>query len=181
MKGMMMSIDKLNRLRPKMNVEKSLREILQILKQPHKVYGHGVVSDKDMEKLIGRVENIENQLLDIKDHLGLLSSTDKLNMLKPDATIKKDEFTGKYMESNWIVYMLECNDKSIYTGICKGDLDKRMKEHRDGKGSKYVRSRLPFQLMWSKGGFTASESLKEEYRIKQLSPEDKRKIWNEEI
>ena len=77
--------------------------------------------------------------------------------------------------------MLECNDKSIYTGICKGDLGKRMKEHRDGKGSKYVRSRLPFQLMWSKGGFTASESLKEEYRIKQLSPEDKRKIWNEEI
>ena len=156
-----MSIDKLNRLRPKMNVEKSLREILQILKQPHKVYGHGVVSDKDMEKLIGRVENIENQLLDIKDHLGLLSSTDKLNMLKPDATIKKDEFTGKYMESNWIVYMLECNDKSIYTGICKGDLDKRMKEHRDGKGSKYVRSRLPFKLVWHKSGFTASESLKE--------------------
>ena len=176
-----MSIDKLNRLRPKMNVEKSLREILQILKQPHKVYGHGVVSDKDMEKLIGRVENIENQLLDIKDHLGLLSSTDKLNMLKPDATIKKDEFTGKYMESNWIVYMLECNDKSIYTGICKGDLDKRMKEHRDGKGSKYVRSRLPFKLVWHKSGFTSSESLKEEYRIKQLSPEDKRKIWNEEI
>ena len=137
-------------------------------------------SRKTLMKFIG-VENIENQLLDIKDHLGLLSSTDKLNMLKPDATIKKDEFTGKYMESNWIVYMLECNDKSIYTGICKGDLGKRMKEHRDGKGSKYVRSRLPFQLMWSKGGFTASESLKEEYRIKQLSPEDKRKIWNEEI
>ena len=71
MKGMMMSIDKLNRLRPKMNVEKSIREILQILKQPHKVYGHGVVSDRDMEKLTQRVENIENQLLDIKDHLGL--------------------------------------------------------------------------------------------------------------
>ena len=55
---MMMSIDKLNRLRPKMNVEKSIREILQILKQPHKVYGHGVVSDRDMEKLTQRVENI---------------------------------------------------------------------------------------------------------------------------
>ena len=169
--------DKLKDTKPKLNVEKAIRDILSILKRPHKVYGHGVVSDRDMEKLIGRVENIENQLLDIKDHLGLLSNTDKLNMLKPDATIKKDEFTGKYMESNWIVYMLECNDKSIYTGICKGDLDKRMKEHRDGKGSKYVRSRLPFQLVWSKSGFTASQSLKEEYRIKSLSREKKKELW----
>jgi putative endonuclease len=52
-----------------------------------------------------------------------------------------------------------------------------MKEHKSGKGSKYVRSRLPFELVWSKGGFTASEALKEEYRIKQLEREDKRKIW----
>ena len=54
---------------------------------------------------------------------------------------------------------------------------RRMREHQSGKGSKYVRSRLPFKLVWSKGNFTASEALKEEYRIKQLEREDKRKIW----
>ena len=173
----MSKIDELNKLRPKLNVEKSIKDILQIIKRPHKVYGHGVVSHKEMEKVIKKLDKIESDLLDIKDHLGLLSATDKLNMMNNEK-IKKDPFTQKPMVAQWFVYMLELNDKSIYTGICKGDLDKRMNEHQDGKGSKYVMSRLPFELKWHESGFTASEALKEEYRIKQLSPQDKRKIWN---
>ena len=159
----MSNFDKLNKPKPPLNIEKSIRNILSIIKEPHKVYGHGVGSLDEIEK--------------IKDHIGLLSNTDKLNMLTNDKEVRKDEFTGKLQEANWYVYMLECNDKSIYTGICKNDIKRRMKEHQSGKGSKYVRSRLPFKLVWSKGGFTASEALKEEYRIKQLEREDKRKIW----
>jgi len=171
-----MSWDKLKNTKPKLNVEKSIKQILQILKRPHQVYGHGVVSHKEMEKVTKRLDKIEQDLLDIKDHLGLLSATDKLNMMDSEP-IKKDPFTKKPMVAEWSVYMLECNDKSIYTGICKGDIDRRMKEHQSGKGSKYVRSRLPFELKWFKSNFTASEALKEEYRIKKLTPEDKRKLW----
>ena len=171
-----MSWDKLKEIKPKLNVEKTLRDIKSILKRPHKVYGHGVVSYKEMEKVTKRLDKIESDLLDIKDHLGLLSATDKLNMMNNEK-IKKDHFTNKPMLAEWFVYMLECRDKSIYTGICKGDIDRRMREHASGKGSKYVKSRLPFELKWRKSGFTASEALKEEYRIKRLSPEDKRKIW----
>tara|TARA_R100001443_G_scaffold30147_2_gene43664 strand:- start:1918 stop:2445 length:528 start_codon:yes stop_codon:yes gene_type:complete len=171
-----MSWDKLKEIKPKLNVEKTLRDIKSILKRPHKVYGHGVVSYKEMEKVMKRLDKIESDLLDIKDHLGLLSATDKLNMMNNEK-IKKDPFTKKPMVAQWFVYMLECSDKSIYTGICKGDLDRRMQEHASGKGSKYVKSRLPFELKWRKSGFTASEALKEEYRIKRLSSEDKRKIW----
>jgi len=171
------NFDKLKKLTPKLNVEKSIRDILKILKQPHKVYGHGVVSDVDMEKLTQRVESIESQILDIKDHLGLLSNMDKLNMIDNDESMKVDGFTGRGMEANWSVYMLECRDKSIYTGCTKGDINRRMREHASGKGSKYVRSRLPFELKWSKSGFTVSEAMKEEYRIKQLSHNDKRDIW----
>ena len=166
-----------DRLKSKLNVEKSIRDILKILKRPHKVYGHGVVSINEIEKLTKRVENIESQILDIKDHLGLLSNMDKLNILNNDESMKKDEFTGRGMETNWSVYMLECKDKSIYTGVCKGDINRRMKEHASGKGSKYVKSRLPFELKWSKSGFTVSEAMKEEYRIKQLSHKDKKDIW----
>ena len=137
----------------------------------------GLSQLNEIEKINARLDKLESTLLDIKDHLGLLSNTDKLNMLTNDKELKKDSFTGKLQEANWYVYMLECNDKSIYTGICKNDINRRMKEHQSGKGSKYVRSRLPFKLVWSKGGFTASEALKEEYRIKQLEREDKRKIW----
>ena len=171
-----MSWDKLKEIKPKLNVEKTLRDIKSILKRPHKVYGHGVVSYKEMEKVMKRLDKIESDLLDIKDHLGLLSATDKLNMMNNEK-IKKDPFTKKPMVAQWFVYMLECSDKSIYKGICKGDLDRRMQEHASGKGSKYVKSRLPFELKWRKSGFTASEALKEEYRIKRLSSEDKRKIW----
>ena len=168
--------DKLKNTKPKLNVEKSIKQILSILKRPHKVYGHGVVSYKEMEKLIKRVESIESQLLDLKDHLGLLSATDKLNMINSEP-IKKDSFVNKPMIANWSVYQLECSDKSIYTGICKGDLDRRMKQHQDGKGSEYVRSRLPFELKWFKSNLTASQAMKEEYRIKQMSQEDKKKLW----
>ena len=90
---------------------------------------------------------------------------------------KHDDFVNKPLIAEWSVYMLECSDKSIYTGICKGDINRRMREHASGKGSKYVRSRLPFQLVWSKSGFTASQSLKEEYRIKSLSREKKKELW----
>ena len=170
------NFDRLKELKPKLNVEKTLRDIKSILKRPHKVYGHGVVSHKEMEKVTKRLDKIEQDLLDIKDHLGLLSATDKLNMMDSEP-IKKDPFTKKPMVAQWFVYMLELNDKSIYTGICKGDLNRRMQEHQDGKGSKYVMSRLPFELKWSKDGFTASQALKEEYRIKKLTPENKRKLW----
>ena len=74
------------------------------------------------------------------------------------------------------VYMVECSDKSIYTGITT-DIDRRLKQHSSGKGSKYVRRRLPIKLCWSSEWMDKSSALKEEYRIKQLSPQDKRKIW----
>ncbi len=170
------NFDRLKELKPKLNVEKTLRDIKSILKRPHKVYGHGVVSHKEMEKVTKRLDKIEQDLLDIKDHLGLLSATDRLNMMDKEK-IKVDPFIKKPMVANWSIYQLECSDGSIYTGICKGDIDRRMREHQDGKGSKYVRSRLPFELKWSKSGFTASEALKEEYRIKRLTPEEKRKLW----
>ena len=73
--------DKLKNTKPKLNVEKSIKQILSILKRPHKVYGHGVVSHKEMEKVMKRLDKIEQDLLDLKDHLGLLSATDKLNMM----------------------------------------------------------------------------------------------------
>ena len=171
-----MSWYKLKATKPKLNVEKSIKQILQILKRPHQVYGHGVVSYKEMEKVTKRLDKIEQDLLDIKDHLGLLSATDRLNMMDNEKT-KMDGFINKPMVAEWSVYQLECSDKSIYTGICKGDINRRMREHASGKGSKYVRSRTPFQLVWSKSGFTASEALKEEYRIKKLTPEEKRKLW----
>jgi putative endonuclease len=46
----------------------------------------------------------------------------------------------------WCVYALECGDGSLYVGVTD-DLQSRLKSHRSGKGSKYVRSRLPFNAV----------------------------------
>ena len=42
-----------------------------------------------------------------------------------------------YMEKQWYVYILECQDGSFYTGVTN-DVDVRMNAHATGKGSKYV-------------------------------------------
>ena len=47
----MSNFDKLKGLKPKMNVEKTIHQILNIIKNPHNVYGHGVGSLDDIEKI----------------------------------------------------------------------------------------------------------------------------------
>ena len=72
----------------------------------------------------------------------------------------------------WFVYILECKDGSYYTGITN-NLEKRMKTHEKGVGSKYVVSRGFKRLLISKECKTKSEALKAEYKIKQL-PKNKK-------
>ena len=40
---------------------------------------------------------------------------------------------------NYYLYMLRCEDESIYTGIAK-DYLKRYEEHKDAKGAKYTKA-----------------------------------------
>jgi len=70
------------------------------------------------------------------------------------------------------VYILECNDGSLYTGITT-DVENRLKVHNSGKGAKYTKPRLPVRLRISWQHDTRSSALKEEYRIKQLSRKEK--------
>ena len=71
-----------------------------------------------------------------------------------------------FTDHMWIVYILECADGNYYTGITN-DLDKRVRTHNNGKASKYTRSRLPVRLMSYRQGFTRSEALKLEFKIKK--------------
>lgn len=75
----------------------------------------------------------------------------------------------------WFVYLLECADKTIYCGITN-NLDKRIATHNAGKGAKYTKNRLPVKLIKSFEVADKSEALKLEYKIKQLSREEKLKL-----
>lgn len=66
------------------------------------------------------------------------------------------------------VYMVRCVDGSLYTGIAV-DVGKRVARHNLGKGSKYCRSRLPVQLVYTEELGSFSLALKREYALKQLT------------
>ena len=72
----------------------------------------------------------------------------------------------------WYVYMVECSDGTIYTGTAT-DVNKRILTHNKGKGAKYTKMRRPVVLKASFEAENRSEACKEEYRIKQLSREEK--------
>ena len=74
--------------------------------------------------------------------------------------------------TKWFVYIVECSDGTLYTGIST-DVDKRIAKHNSGKGAKYTRTRTPVVLKDSKEYENRSLASKEEYRIKQLSKQQK--------
>jgi putative endonuclease len=70
------------------------------------------------------------------------------------------------------VYVLRCRDGSLYTGAA-ADLARRVEQHRAGTASRYTRSRLPIELVWSARVATWSAALREERRIKGLTRAEK--------
>lgn len=72
----------------------------------------------------------------------------------------------------WHVYLLMCSDNTIYTGITN-NLERRIDQHNKGKGAKYTRGRGPVVLIKSFVLPNKGEALKLEYKIKQMSREEK--------
>lgn len=73
----------------------------------------------------------------------------------------------------WFLYLIECEDGSLYTGIAL-DPHARFAAHLAGKGARYTRSHPPKRLLMSLPFPDRSTALKAEYRLKQLSPAEKR-------
>ena len=67
----------------------------------------------------------------------------------------------------WCVYVLRCRNNFLYIGITN-NLDKRLGEHERGTGSKFVRSRRPFELIKTIPCKTAGEARRLEYSLKRL-------------
>jgi putative endonuclease len=78
----------------------------------------------------------------------------------------------------WVVYILECSDKSLYIGITN-NLDNRIQEHNNGTGAKYTASRIPVRVLTNYKVENRSEASKMEAKLKLLSRKAKLK-WIEE-
>lgn len=79
------------------------------------------------------------------------------------------------MHKPWFLYLIECQDGSIYTGITV-DVAKRYEAHETGKGAKYMRSHPPKQILKVIEFANRSEASKAEYAIKKLSASEKRTL-----
>jgi len=68
----------------------------------------------------------------------------------------------------YYVYILECKNKALYTGITT-DLERRFREHREGKGGRYTRSNCPRKILYHEVCDSRSAATKREIEIKRLS------------
>ncbi|HEX3123029.1 MAG TPA: GIY-YIG nuclease family protein [Rhodanobacteraceae bacterium] len=75
----------------------------------------------------------------------------------------------------WFVYLIECTDGSIYTGIAV-DVAARYAVHASGKGSRYMRAHPPARLLATFEYANRSKASIAEHRIKQLSAQEKREL-----
>ena len=81
--------------------------------------------------------------------------------------------------NNWFLYVLQCSDGTLYTGVTT-DIDRRLNEHNtSSKGAKYTKIRRPVKLVYWIDFKARSTAQKAEYKFKQLTREQKEKIINE--
>jgi putative endonuclease len=77
------------------------------------------------------------------------------------------------MNDSWFVYMVRCNDHTLYTGITT-NLEKRVKAHNsENGGARYTKSRRPVTLVYSRRTESRSAASKLEYQIKKMSRKSK--------
>ncbi len=74
------------------------------------------------------------------------------------------------------VYIVECADGTLYTGITNA-LERRIEEHNSSdKGAKYTRSRRPVKLVYQEKHSDRSAASKREYEIKKMPREKKKEL-----
>jgi len=77
--------------------------------------------------------------------------------------------------SQWLLYVVECVDHSLYTGITN-NLNRRLRQHNTGKGAAYTAIRRPVKLLATWSFADRSTALKAEYAFKKNSHQRKLKL-----
>lgn len=82
-------------------------------------------------------------------------------------------------DKKYYAYLLLIENGSYYCGYTD-DVEKRFQKHLSGKGAKYTRANKPLKIAWQMEFDTKSEALKAEYKIKNMTHEQKMKLVNNE-
>ena len=107
--------------------------------------------------------------------MGLVERHRRRTRRRQGAGVKRAAKRTKPRRRSWYVYMAECGDGSLYTGITN-DVEKRLAAHNAGRGAKYTRSRLPLKVLRRRRCADKGKALSLEFKIKSWSAKEKR-LW----
>ena len=80
------------------------------------------------------------------------------------------------LADNWSLYIIEANDRSLYTGITT-DVERRFSEHLDGpRGARYFNGRKPMKILYREDGHNRVSASRREAEIKKLSRNAKQQL-----
>lgn len=79
---------------------------------------------------------------------------------------------------SWFVYIVQCADDSLYTGVTT-DVSRRIKEHNEDnkKGARYTKTRRPVRLVYEEPQASRSEACQREAAIKKLTRQQKMNLF----
>lgn len=78
---------------------------------------------------------------------------------------------------NWKIYIIQCSDNTLYTGITT-DIEKRFNMHLNGKGAKYFNFHSPEKIVYLESNHTRSSATKREREIKKMNKKQKEILIN---
>ena len=80
---------------------------------------------------------------------------------------------GLTSSAEWVVYIIRCDDGSLYTGVTT-DINRRFSEHEGhSRGAKYFNGRKPSEVVYRESGHTRSSACRREAAIKKMGREAK--------
>jgi len=75
-------------------------------------------------------------------------------------------------DTSWCLYVVECNNKALYTGI-SNNVPRRFLQHKRGKGARYTRNFGVKRLRFVLYGFSRPAAMKAEKILKTLPQQKK--------
>ena len=77
---------------------------------------------------------------------------------------------------NWSVYIIRCDDGSLYTGIST-DVERRFSEHLGSpRRAKFFNGRVPLEVVYREDGHSRASAARREAAIKKLGREGKLRL-----
>jgi putative endonuclease len=98
-----------------------------------------------------------------------------LRAMEAKATPKRPRKGVAETAAVWHLYILECGDGSLYTGVTT-DIERRIREHQEGTGARYTRTRGPVALVHAEECGSRSQALSRECAVKSLPRRKKNEL-----